>query len=220
MNLKQQKNKKQPRVKSKTIQILEEFVKNNIKEYIIIIIIFLIGLLLGVMFINNVGESQKEEITGYVNTYLEAFKQKEIDYTEQLKNNIKENIVLVLTMWFVGSTVIGIPIVLGIIGFRGFCLGYTISSFTYVLGTTKGITFSIMALIVQNIIFIPAILSLGVSCLKLYQSILKDKRRENVKVEIIRHTIFSIIMLICIIISGIVEAEISTRLLKSIIKYI
>lgn len=219
MNLKQQKNKKQSKAKSKTVQILEEYVKNNIKEYIIIIIIFLIGVFLGVMFINNVGEPQKQEITGYVDTYLEAFKQKEINYTEQLKNNIKENIVLVLTMWFVGSTVIGIPIVLGIIGFRGFCLGYAIASFTYVLGTTKGITFSVTALVIQNIIFIPAILSLGVSCLKLYQSILKDKRRENVKVEIIRHTIFSIIMLICIIISGIVEAEISTRLLKSIIKY-
>lgn len=217
MNLKQHKNRKQS--KAKSIQVLEEYVKNNIKEYIIIIIIFLIGVFLGVMFINNVGEAQKEEITGYVNTYLEAFKQKEIDYTQQLRNNIKENIILVLIMWFAGSTVIGIPIVLGIIGFRGFCLGYAISSFTYVLGTTKGVTFSVVALILQNIIFIPAILSLGVSCLKLYQSILKDKRRENVKVEIIRHTIFSVIMLICIIISAVLEAEISTRLLKSIIKY-
>lgn len=220
MNLKQHKNKKSPKTKSKNIQVLQEYVKNNLKEYIIIIIIFLIGIFLGVMFINNVGEPQKQEISGYVNTYLEAFKQKEIDYTEQLKNNIKENIILVITIWFAGSTVIGIPIVLGIIGFRGFCLGYAIASFTYVLGTTKGVTFSVIALILQNMIFIPAILSLGVSCLKLYQSILKDKRRENVKVEIIRHTILSIIMLICMIISAILEAEISTRLLKTIINYI
>lgn len=220
MNLKQHKNKRQAKSKSKNIQILEEYIKNNIKEYIIIIIIFLLGLFLGVMFINNIGESQRQEITGYVNTYLEAFKQKEIDYSAQLRNNIKENIILVITMWFAGSTVIGIPIVLGIIAFRGFCLGYAIASFTYVLGTMKGITFSIGALIIQNIIFIPAIISLGVSCLKLYQSILKDKRRENVKIEIVRHTIFSIIMLICIIISAILEAEVSTRILKAIIKYI
>lgn len=219
MNLELHKNKKDRKSKRKSIQILEEYIKSNIKEYIIIIIIFLIGVFLGVMFINNVGEPQKEEITGYVNTYLEAFKQKDIDYMAQLKNNIKENIILVITIWFAGSTVIGIPIVLGIIGFRGFCLGYAISTFTYVLGTTKGITFSISALILQNIIFIPLIISLGVSCLKLYQSILRDKRRENVKIEIVRHTIFSIIMLIGIIISAIVEAEISTRILKMIIKY-
>ncbi len=218
MNLKRHKNKRQ--AKSKNIHILEEYIKNNIKEYIIIIIIFLLGLFLGVMFINNVGESQKQEITGYVNTYLEAFKQKEIDYPVQLKNNIRENIILVITMWFAGSTVIGIPIVLGIIAFRGFCLGYAVASFTYVLGLTKGITFSLVALVLQNIIFIPAIISLGVSCLKLYQSILKDKRRENVKIEIIRHTIFSVIMLICIMISAILEAEVSTRILKAIVKYI
>lgn len=220
MNLKQHKNSKHQKSKGKNIQVLEEYVRNNIKEYIIIITIFLIGVFLGVMFINNVEEIQKEEITGYVRTYLETFKQKEIDHTAQLTNSIKENIILVVSMWFVGSTVIGIPIVLGMIGFRGFCLGYAISTFTYVLGTTKGVIFSLAALILQNIIFIPAIISLGVSCLKLYQSILKDKRRENVKVEIIRHTIFSIIMLICIIISAVLEAEISTRILKMIIKYI
>lgn len=220
MDLKKHKSIKKHKIKGKNLQILEEYIKNNIKEYIIITIIFLIGLFLGVMFINNVGETQKQEIAGYIDVYLEAFKQKEIDYTEQLTNNIKENIILVLTIWFVGSTVIGIPIVLTIIGFRGFCLGYAISSITYVLGTSKGILFSVIALIIQNIIFIPTIISLGVSCLKLYQSILKDKRRENVKVEIIRHTIFSVIMLIFMIISGILEAEIATRVLKAIIIYI
>lgn len=220
MNLKIRKNLKFKKEKSKKIQILEEYIKNNAKEYIIIIAIFLIGLFFGVMFVNNIEQVQKEEITGYINTYLESFKNKEIDYGEQLKNNIKENIVLVLIIWFVGSTVIGIPIILGIIGFRGFCLGYAISASTYVLGTTKGILFSVVALLIQNIIFVPVIISLGVSCLKLYQSILKDKRRENVKIEIIRHTIFSIIMLTGMIISAILETEISTRLLKTIIKYI
>lgn len=220
MNLKIRKNSKEQKEKNKKTQILEEYIKNNAKEYLIIIVIFLIGLFLGVMFVNNIEQAQKEEVTGYINTYLESFEKKEINYGEQLQNNIKENIALVLIIWFVGSTVIGIPIIFGIIGFRGFCLGYTISACTYVLGTTKGILFSIVALLIQNIIFVPVIISLGVSCLKLYQSILKDKRRENVKIEIVRHTMFSIIMLIGMIISAILETEISTRLLKTIIKYI
>ena len=48
--------------------ILIEFIKNNIKEYMIITLTFLIGIFLGVMFVNNLEEEQKSEIISYVNT--------------------------------------------------------------------------------------------------------------------------------------------------------
>ena len=95
-----------------------------------------------------------------------------------------------------GSTVIGVPFVYGIIAFRGFCIGFTASSIIATLGTQKGILFLCTSLLLQNILFIPCILALGVSGLKLYKSIIKDKRKENIKIEIYRHTIFSLMMLI------------------------
>ena len=61
--------------RKKITDMLIEFVKNNIREYIIITLIFLIGIFLGVMFVNNLEEIQKNEIISYVNTYIEAFKQ-------------------------------------------------------------------------------------------------------------------------------------------------
>ena len=206
--------------KSKIISILIDFIKNNIKEYFIISLIFLIGIFLGVMFTNNSEEQQKTEIASYVNTYIEAFKQTTSeDNLELIQNNMKDNIVLSIIMWFVGSTVVGIPVIFGIIAFRGFCLGYTISSITLVLGTGKGIAFTATAIIMQNLLFIPAIISLGVSSLKTYKSILNDKRRENIKLEIVRHTVFSILMTILLMLSAVVETEISTNLLRSLIKY-
>lgn len=206
--------------RSKIISILIEFIKNNIKEYFIISLIFLIGIFLGVMFTNNSTDQQKTEIVSYVNTYIEAFKQTTSEQNlELLQNNIKDNAVLSVIMWFVGSTVIGIPVIFGIILFRGFCLGYTISAITIVLGTGKGIAFTATAIIMQNLLFIPAIISLGVSSLKTYKSILNDKRRENIKLEIIRHTVFSILMALLLMLSAVVETEISTNLLRSVIKY-
>ena len=164
--------KNQVKNTSKVVEVIVEFIKNNLKEYIIITLIFLIGIFLGVMFVNNLGEVQKNEIISYVNTYIEAFKRSNtISNTELLQNNIRDNIILTVIIWFIGSTIIGIPIVFGIIAFRGFCLGYTISSITVVFGVTKGIAFTVIAIILQNIIFIPAIISLGVSALKAYKSI-------------------------------------------------
>lgn len=200
--------------------ILIEFIKNNIKEYMIITLTFLIGIFLGVMFVNNLEEEQKVEIISYVNTYIESFeKSEQASNIKLLQNNIKDNIILTLIIWFIGSTIIGIPIVFGIIAFRGFCLGYTISSITVVFGVAKGIAFTLIAIIMQNIIFIPGIISLGVSALKAYKSIYSDKRKENIKIEIVRHTVFSAIVLLVLIVSAFVETQISTNLLRSTIKY-
>ena len=211
---------KERKKRNKIFDTLAELVKNNIKEYIIITLIFLIGIFLGVMFVNNLGEEQKTEIVSYVNTYVEAFKQSDSSSNiTLLQNNIKDNIILPLIIWFIGSTVIGIPIVFGIIAFRGFCLGYTISSITVFFGVTKGIAFTAISIIMQNILFIPAIISLGVSALKVYKSIYGDKRKENIKLELVRHTVFSIVMLLVLIASAVVETEISTNLLRGLIKY-
>lgn len=197
-----------------------EFVKNNIKEYIIITLIFLIAIFLGVMFVNNLQEQQKIEIDSYVHTYVEAFKNTDSNSNIIiLRNNIKDNIILTLIIWFIGSTIIGIPIVFAIIAFRGFCLGYTISAITVVFGISKGIMFIAIAIIMQNILFIPGIISLGVSSLKVYKSIYTDKRKENIKLEIVRHTIFSMVILLILVASAVVETEISTNLLKTCIKY-
>ena len=83
----------------------------------------------------------------------------------------------------------------------------------------KGLLFCILAFLPQNIIFIPAILTMGVSSIKLYNTIIGDRRKENIKSQIIAHSIMSIIMLILIIFSCIVESEISLKLLKFGIKW-
>ena len=99
-----------------------------------------------------------------MNNFIEKFKNLEsVDNVQMLKITIKENFILALTLWFFGTTVIGIPIVFGIILYRGFCLGYTIASAITIMGLGKGILFILTALLLQNIIFIPAILAIGVS---------------------------------------------------------
>ena len=87
------------------------------------------------------------------------------------------------------------------------------------MGFLKGLIFVLILILLQNLIFIPAILALGVSGFKLYKSIIKDKRKENIKLEMIRHTIFSIVMLIILIIASLIESFISTNIIKIFIKY-
>ena len=202
-------------------QTIIEHVDNNRKEYIIIVLLFIIGIFLGVFFVNNMQESSKEEIQSYINNFIEKMKNlQNIDNMSLLKNSITQNIVFAVLIWFFGTTVIGLPIVFGLILYRGFCLGYTVSSFIAILGIGKGIVFIFASLLFQSLLSIPAILGLAVSGFKLYKSIIRDKAKENIKLEIARHTIFSIIMIAILLVASIIEIFISTNLIKILAKYL
>ena len=189
-------------------------IHDNLKSYLIVIILFIIGIVAGVIFINNANEAQGVEIQDYINSFISSLKQDyHIDKMELLKSSLWDNFILIISMWFIGSTVIGIPIVFGIVIFRGFCIGYAVSSAVAVLGAQKGIIFLITTMFLQNIIFIPVIICMAVSCIRLYKSIMKDKRRENIKLEIIRHTLVSIMLFIVLVLATLIEVYISTNLL-------
>lgn len=199
---------------------LINYIKNNFKEYALVSLLFVIGLFIGVMVINNCSEIQAEKISSYIQEFITKFKNVDnLDSTSLVIESIKDNVILAIVLWLAGTTVIGVPIVLVVILFRGVCLGYTISAIAYTLGTIKGILFCLISILLQNILFIPAILTLGVSSIKLYKSIIKDRRKETIKINIIKHTLISVFIIFVLIVSAIIENVISVSILQSFIKY-
>lgn len=201
-------------------EVMKEHIVNNKKEYILVSLLFITGIFLGVFFVNNMQEGQKLEITTYLSTFIEKIKNTEsLNQIELLKNSMGQNILLAVILWFFGTTVIGLPVVFGVVLYRGFCLGYTISVCITIMGLPQGILFVLILLLLQNIIFIPAILALAVSGFKLYKSIIKDRNKENIKIEVVRHTVFSFIMLLFLLMSSVIEIFLSTNILKGVVKY-
>ena len=210
-----------PKKNSKLVELILKHIKENLKEYIIVSIILLIGIILGVLFVNNMNEHQSQEVKKYLTDFTGSLKEgSTINNGKLLKKSIGSNLLFTVFMWFVGSTVIGIPIVFGMIVFRGFCLGYTITSSIAIWGTGKGILFFVTSMLLQNLIFIPCMLALAVSGIKLYKSIMRDKRKENIKIEIFRHTIFSLFILGLLIGAAFIETYISSNLLMMYVSYL
>ena len=200
--------------------ILKEYIKNNFKEYLLVCILFIIGIFIGVMAINFSNENNIEEIEKVINEVVKKYKKVEnINNLQLTFQSIKRNVLFAIILWTGGTTIIGLPIVLLSILIRGVILGFTISSITVALGTLKGILFCIGSVALQNVLYIPAILTISVSSIKLYKSIITDKRKENIKIEVIRHTIISTIMIIVLVLSAIIENFISLKFIKKIIKY-
>lgn len=202
-------------------KVIEEHITRNIRTYFILIIIFLLGLIIGLIVVNNSSEEQETEITNYINTFITELKNgSKLDYFKLLKSSFGNNLFLVIILWFMSLAVIGIPAVYGMVGYKGFCMGYTISSVVMTLGTGKGIVFVLSSMLVHNIILIPCMLAVAVSGINLYKSIIKDRKKENIKIEIIRHTLFCLIMLVVMAVGSLIETYISSNLLVSVVNYL
>lgn len=213
--------REEPKTRKRLKNIIGDHIIHHLRRYTIVVLLLFIGIILGVIFVNNLADEQKVEIENYITTFITSLKEGgSIDKIGLLLDSLKNNIGIGILLWFLGCTVIGIPILYLVIAFRGFCLGYTISTVITILGTGKGSLLIASSMLLQNIFFIPCILALGVSGMKLYESIMKDKRRENIKLEIVRHTLFSLIMIMLLALSSVVEVYGSTNLLQFLIKYI
>lgn len=130
------------------------------------------------LFINNVNEAQGQEISSYINSFVEKTKDDaSIDYIKLFLSSVRKNLFLALLLWFSGLTVIGVLVVYGTICFRGFCLGYSISSIIATLGAKNGGVFIISSMLLQNIIFIPTVFALAISRNKTIQ--INNERQET-----------------------------------------
>ena len=119
--------------------ILMRHIQLNLKDYLILSIFFIIGVMVGVVLINNSNEQSKADISGYINGFVEIIKSDtyKIDKIQLFKISILENLKLVFLIWIAGSTIIGIPLIYIITGYKGFCIGYTISAIITSLGVGK-----------------------------------------------------------------------------------
>lgn len=193
--------------KSKIISVIKNHINQNIKEYAISAVVFCIGITIGVMLVNGSTTENKENIIGYINEFVSSVKSKEytIDGEKLLIKSVMSNIKLAFIIWVTGSTVIGIPINYAVLGYKGLCIGYSISAIMATLGKMNGIIFSASTMLLQNIVAIPCILALTVSSAKMHKFMLKKQGRENIKSELYRHTVFSLIMTIGLVFSSFVD---------------
>ena len=203
------------KTKNTYIEVILKNLQENKKIYILLLIFLFIGIVLGVFFINNSDEAQKNEVSEYINNFVTTLKNNNsIDKNDLINVSFKRNI------WFIGSTIIGLPLIYFFVLYKGLCIGYTISGAIIALGTGKGVFFCIGSILFHNIIFIPALFFIAVSSTKLCYAIMKNRTKENIKLEIIRHSILSIIAVIFFMLSSLTEVYISTNLLTFITKYI
>ena len=204
--------------------IFISYVLDNIREITIITLIMFIGLILGVIYINNIDNENRSIVNNHINEIFDYLKDyqdenKMIDNFEILKSNLKRNLIYMLLLGLFSSCLIGIPIMYFLILGKTFSLGYTMSAIIASIGTKSGIIFICSSMVLHNIIFLIAIYLVSISGKNLYKEVLGEER-ENIKYNILKHVIFIIISLLYAIGAALIETYISNTLFLMLRNYI
>lgn len=97
---------------NKIYGIVKEHIETNLKHYAIVTAVLIIGIVLGIVWLNNINNEQESILTNYMNKGIDSLKNIDtIDYSLLLKKSLFNNISLSVVLWFAGCTVIGMPLV-------------------------------------------------------------------------------------------------------------
>lgn len=109
----------------------------------LLIIIMIISIILGILFPAIITKEDKSLIIDSVKTFISGIKQNNMNYLSGILQSISNNSLVTILVWILGISIIGIPLILLIIFFKGFLVGF---SFTSIL-ITYGISGIIKAII-------------------------------------------------------------------------
>ena len=211
-------NKLNLEVKIKMKDKIELHLAENLKNYFILGLILIIGIIIGIISVNNLNEEQKCEINNYLNEFAGTMKNNsKIDYSNLLEKSIKENIRIVILIVLFGFSIWSRVGITSIIGYKGFSLGYSISGAIIAFGVGKGILFSTTLLLLSQVLLVPAILYISIKSIKTYKLLISET--DEKKVLLIKYGISLISVIVIMLISSFIETYLNSNLFMMFIGY-
>lgn len=193
----------------------EEILKQK-KKYLILLILSTIGIISGIIFIFTISKQDKLTIVEYMNNFFTGIQENKLNYTSCLFNSLLNNILYITIIFLLGISIIGFPIIITILFFKSFIIGFSFSSIIYTYGL-KGIINAIFYTFPHQVIYLLIIILLSFYALNFSSRLFRYLfLKKNINFKEITHKYLKIYLLALIItlILSLYETYISTYLLK------
>jgi len=116
------------------------------QKYVFLLTLILIGVLSGIMFILFVSKADKQLIKEHLTLTFDTIKAHRVNYSSTLLNNCVKNVLSLMFIYISGISIIGIPLILLFLFFKGFIVGFSISSIVSIYHF-KGVFISMLYLV-------------------------------------------------------------------------
>jgi len=183
---------------------------------------FIVGISLGALTVNNIDEVTKADAMAYLEGFLDLTLKNELQSTSILKQSIKFNLYFALALFFSGLVYLGILFIPVLVAFRGFCIGFSIAFLTESF-ESNGFLLALSSVLPQSIIYVPVTIVMGVIGLNYSLWAFRSKylKKFGAVPNLFATYAFSAFVLLILLIAGsIVEAYITSKIVKIVIPYI
>ena len=155
-------------------KIIKRHIAENSKKYLMLFAFYFAGAAAGAFCVNGLNSTQKNELLDYFNGFIELFNNHGTDTGQLFKSSLLSNYMFVLLIILCAVSIIGFFLIYIIIAVKGFISGFSSGIIIGVAGM-KGMLFVAVGLLPKEIIVVPCIIGIGVSCINYSLSLLKHK---------------------------------------------
>ena len=195
---------------------LKKIIKYDKKIMTFLNVIAVVGIIAGSIFMIILSKNDKETVLNSIKDFFNKLINNKFNFVGTLKNTVISNFLFSLIIWVIGISVIGVLIVIFIIFYKSFTLGFTISSIIYTY-SIKGTLLALIYVFPHMIINLLVLLYLSSYSIKLsiilIKSILK-KDNLNFKAFINNYSKVFLISMLFLIATSLYESFISPIILR------
>lgn len=199
---------------------LSRRIRENLLLYVISLVCICTGIVLGIYAVKYMADFEKNDLLSYLSNFMVSVDKTEIKSFSVLIQSMKNNLPIIIAIWFLGLTMVGMPLILIIDMFKGFSLGFTVGFLMKELGG-KGIGMTLLSIIPQNIIYIPLIIISSVCAMEFSLNLLNRNSYKNVKenifVQIASYTSMYILIIMLMFVGFLIEAFLNPNIIKLIV---
>lgn len=197
--------------------LFKEHIRNNFIMYLLLIIIFIGGIVAGEVKSASLGADTKSHLVNLINQLI----QQGVSLGAgkgPLLSAAGSQIKTAALMWFLGMTVVGVPLILGLIFARAFSLGFTVGFLIKEKGSL-GLVVGLSSVLPQNLFYVPFMLMGAVACLKFSLFLVRGRFQARAELwqRFILYTLIMIGITIILLLGAVVESYLSPWLLSLIL---
>ena len=194
---------------------LKQHLKENRWQYLILMVLFLLGILIGSCQVVYLETGTRSHLRDMIDNYLRA---QQADLNNSfiiLKAVFVNQVKTIFVIWFLGLTVIGLPLILGLIFVRGLSLGFTIS-FLIHEKAGAGIIMTLLSILPQNLVYIPLIIFWSVMAMNFSIYLLRGRHAAQLTLgrSLAVYTGLLFICILLVLAGSLVESYLSPWLLS------
>lgn len=202
-------------------EVVKGFLREHFQLVVLVLLFFIVGSIIGGISVTHLHQEQQTALKNYLDQNFQLLVDQPANRITVVGQTVLGNLKIGISLWFLGLTVIGLPLIGLIILVRGFILGFT-TGFLIQQKSLQGAVLIILGIIPQNLIYIPFLLLGGVlsTSFSLYLIRGRISVARTIWTRFFSYSLSMLIIIIGLIIAGLIEGLVAPAFLRLLIPVI